>query len=121
MTVQLVFTQIHNWPTKKRMTSFNDVIILFSYWSGVHQTFTKLSLDSQSTVSHLDSTAVVTCTIYHLESSDDSDSVSSESEASTDNEEREEEEMEGGVRMLGWQPKGAKRPLGEWEKHTTVR
>lgn len=48
--------------------------------------------------------------------------MSSESEASAADEEgEEEEEMEGDVRVLGWQPKGAKRPLGEWEKHTTVR
>ena len=45
--------------------------------------------------------------------------MSSESEA--DEEGAEEEEMEGDVRVLGWQTKGATRPLGEWEKHTTVR
>lgn len=26
-----------------------------------------------------------------------------------------------GVRVLGWEPHGLHRPLGEWEKHTTVR
>ena len=25
------------------------------------------------------------------------------------------------VRVLGWEPRGSHRPLGEWEKHTTVR
>ena len=26
-----------------------------------------------------------------------------------------------GVRVLGGEPRGSHRPLGEWEKHTTVR
>ena len=26
-----------------------------------------------------------------------------------------------GVRVLGWESRSSHRPLGEWEKHTTVR
>ena len=48
------------------------------------------------------------------ESSDGSDSVSSESDVDDD-------EESAVVRVLGWEPKGSQRPLGEWEKHTTVR
>ena len=28
--------------------------------------------------------------------------------------------MDEAIRVLGWEPKGSHRPLGEWEKHTTV-
>ena len=55
-----------------------------------------------------------------LESSDDSDSVSSDSDVGeVDN--GEDGDGVGGVRVLGWEPSGSHRPLGEWEKHTTVR
>lgn len=44
----------------------------------------------------------------------DSDSVSGDSDAS---DLEEEEEV---VRVVGWEPRPSHRPLGEWEKHTTV-
>lgn len=55
---------------------------------------------------------------FFLESSDDSESVSSDSDIGDAGDGVED------VRVLGWEqeePQGSHRPLGEWEKHTTVR
>ena len=53
----------------------------------------------------------------YVEASESSESVSS----SESEEEEVAEEEEEGVREETWIPRGARRALGEWEKHTTVR
>ena len=59
--------------------------------------------------------------LWSLESSDDSDSVSSDSDIGDISDTGDAGEDGDGVRMLGWEPHGSHRPLGEWERHTTVR
>ena len=48
-----------------------------------------------------------------------SDEGSSDGERDEGDEEEGEEEEEV-IRVLEWKPTGLQRPLGEWEKHTTV-
>ena len=62
--------------------------------------------------------------LWLLESSDDSDSVSSDSDVGDISDAAEDGDAGDGmedVRVLGREPRGSHRPLGEWEKHTTVR